>query len=271
MKKLLAMLLLIATCLSLAACGGADKYAYTGEWQVIAYRDLRSNSSLGVRDDSALGDLVVIDERNMSYEFDGGRRSDETYFTEEDKIEVIEWKAYDTTYKKYGPLSPFGESLMIWTGPHGSSVNTVLLRRNEYKESFAPVASLVTGEGQDIVISLDALVGNYSSCLSAVNSGASYYIAFSTKSGANDLTVTKEGDSLKFTEGTKTWTAVDTELNTYLMGVGIKLVSGDEVMYITVLEVSDKGICYALNSIYSGTELMYGPGTVYNYGVLVKK
>ncbi|MBQ3047026.1 MAG: hypothetical protein IJD54_03150 [Clostridia bacterium] len=40
--------------------------------------------------------------------------------------------------------------------------------------------------------------------------------------------------------------------------------------YITVLEVSETAICYALNS-NGAADLKHSPSSVYNYGVLVKK
>jgi len=273
MKKFLAIILALITCLSFTACGEKNKYDYTGEWEVLAYRDDKSNTSIAKREDSQLGELVVIESGNIAYEFDNQTISKDQTFTAEDKQGVYEGQVYDTTYKVYSnSLLPFGESLMVWKGPkHNSNkVDSVLLRRNTYKESFEPISSIVTGEGQDIVINLDALVGEYSSRLVEHNVGYNNCYAFSSKENKNDLSVTKDGDKIKFAEDGKTWEVADTELNVYLKGVGLKLVSGEEVMYITIMEVSETAICYVLNS-NGAPDLKYDSGSVYNYGVLVKK
>ena len=271
MKKILAIILAIVTCFSFAACGGGDKYELTGDWQVIAYQDTKRAASIGDRDDNRFGELVKIEDNNLSYTFDGKLESKETYFTAEDKQAVYEWKVYDTTYKVYNnSFKPFGESVMLWNGPTSSGVSNVLLRRNVYKEKFDPISSIISGEGDNIEISLESLVGDYSSCLVALNSGMNNCLAFSVKENENALTVNNDGGTINFKEQSKTWTVEDASLNPYLMGVMLKLKSGEEEMYITVLEVSETAICYALNS-NGEADLKHSPSSVYNYGVLVKK
>ena len=271
MKKFLAIILTVITCLSFVACGGGNKYDYTGDWQVLAYQDTKMAASIGIREDNRFGELVKIQDKNLTYIFDGKTETKECQFIAEEKEAVYEWKVYDTTYKIYdNAFKPFGESLMLWNGPTSSGVSNVLLRRNAYYEKFDPISSIISGEGDNIEISLTSIVGDYSSCLVALNSGMNNCLAFSVKENENALSVNNDGGVINFKEQGKTWTVEDATLNPYLMGVMLELKSGEEKMYITILEVSETAICYALNS-NGETDLKYDSGRVYNYGVLVKK
>ncbi len=271
MKKLLAFILTMVTCFTVVACGGSSKYDFVGEWEAIAYKDNYLNMSIAARPESVLGDLVTIEKEKITYVLDNATTINETQFIAEAKDEVYELQVYDTRYKTYGALAPFGESLMLWNGPSGSSISTILLRRNIYKENLDPISSLITGEGQDMVISIDALVGEYSSRLVKLNAGYNNCVAFSTKENENNVVISKDGDTIKFTEDKKTWTVKGVGLNVYLRGVEILLESGQDKMLITVMEVSEKAICYTLNSTVSGNEFLSNNARIYNYGVLVKQ
>lgn len=271
MKKIFALILALATCFSIVSCFGGKDYDYVGEWQVIAYKDLRTNRSLAVREESVLGDTVTIEKDRFTYQLNGGTVSKETYYSVDKRDRVVEFKSYYTKYKKYGPLLPFGESLMLWQGTTDATANVVLLRRSEYIEKFDPISTLLVIDDDSMEVNLDVLVGEYSSTLAALNMGYNDCYAFSVKANDNDLSVTKDGDTIKFTDKDKTWTVVGTSLNPYFMGVELKLACDGQLLYITIMEINDGAVCYALNSYYSGNELKYHSGNVYNYGVLVEK
>lgn len=273
MKKIIALILVLATCFSLVSClgGGNGGYDYVGEWQVLAYMDSRTNRSIAIREESVLGPTVTIEKERLTYQLNGATVSKETYFSVDERSAVNEFKSYDNRYKKYGSLLPFGESLMLWQGTTDITASVVLLRKGVYEEKFDPISSILVTTDNSLEVKLDALVGEYFSTLAALNMGYNNCHAFSVKANDNSLSVTKDGDTLKFTDKDKTWTVAATAINPYFMGVELKLVSGDQVQYITIMEVSDTAVCYALNSTYSGTELKYDQGSVYNYGVLVKK
>ena len=274
MKKLLALLLLVATCFSLASCFGGGDYNYVGEWQVIAYRDQYTNRSIAIREESALNPTMTIEKDRITYVLNGNTVSRETYFSIDKREAVVEFNTYYTAYKKYGPLLPFGESLMLWQGTTDITATAVLLRRMDYYENFDPISKIFildNGAGE-MQTKLGELIGEYSSTLAALNMGYNNTYAFSVKQNQNDLSVTKEGNTIKFTDANNTWTVVDTALNPYFMGVELKMVDEDgKYMYITIMEVGNNTVCYVLNSTYSGNEFKYSQGSAYTYGVLVKK
>jgi hypothetical protein len=277
MKKILALILLVTTCFSLSSCflldlfGGND-FEYKGEWEVIAYdsaRDTLQNQAASVRpDDDVLGDLVTIDATSISYSIQTGARRKETEFINDEITAVYEGQVYDNRRTMFGPLTAFGETMMLWNGPDTGEARNVLLRRNEYAENYDPVNSLISYNNYEMSFSLDALIGEYDSKLVKLNAGYTNAKAFSTREGHNAISVVKEDGAVKFVEEDKTWTVTNVTMNAFLRGVQIEMTSGSENMIITVLEVGENAVCYALNRTDKG-EL--GGQYVTNYGILIKK
>ena len=277
MKKFLALILLVTTCFSLSSCflldliGGGNDFDYKGDWDVIAYdsaRDTLQNQAASVRpDDDVLGDLVTIDASSISYTISTGARTKDMQFIEDEITAVYEGQAYDNRRTMFGPLTAFGETMMLWNGPDTGEARNVLLRRSDV-ENYDPVSSLISYNNYEMSYSLDALIGDYESKLVKINAGYTNAKAFSTRDGHNGISITKEDDTYKFTEEDKTWTVTNVIANAFLRGVQIEMTSGEDTMMITVLEVGEDAVCYALNRTDKG-EL--GGQYVTNYGILIKK
>ncbi len=290
-KKWIALLLGVATCSSFAACGDSADYDYYDTWQVLALYDHSQPSANKPRIESVVtGGLDINDGelgRFITYTYDKKAKPPITLtYTVDGEVDTL--TAYNLNYikykstingqvftKKYGHDTylgaPIGESLMLFNSQSLRAYD-VLLRRSSLEGSMEPVSKLL-GDSTNELYTLDAIVGEYAS----TRVGSSTYFdveegeaAFSTAEGANSLSIAKDGETIKFTDGANAvWSVESVAPSIYFEGgIQVDFTNGEaETLIITIMEVTDSTITYLWNDAAAPQYLCWGG----RYGILEKK
>lgn len=282
MKKILAIILAVLTCLSMTACGGgSSEFNFADEWVIVSSVDvILRNEGNTERTTGTLGTEVIIDkDYNLYYTMDGS-----SYVVSSDKLkfkkyepntlhlkEGYERKVYTENFGyakgNYDGRSSYNcyildENVMYiqfssdkTTGKgyygswYASSTDFTVVRKSAL-ENFDNVSKIFSSDDSGFEVSLDGIVGEYNNTTFGQNSDIQGKSPFSLYENKNSLTIAKEGDNYTFTDGTGVkYTVEKIGLSTSWQGcISIELSNGTNSDEITVIETDENTITYR----YSG-------------------